>query len=304
MPIGQPPFRYEWNSKFLRLPPGISLGYTHGVVTDAKDNVYIFNQSEHALCVFDREGNFLKSWGGRFKDGAHGLFLGHEGNGIEQLFLIDYVRQEVCKTTLDGEIVLAIGMPPRADIYATPDKYKPTDVCTAPDGTIYLFDGYGQPWIHRHTAEGEYIDSFGGEGDAPGQLRCPHGGWIDTRKTEPELYVADRGNNRIQVFTLNGKHKRFITAEMKQPCCFYQFKNEMYVPDLLARVTILDIHDKPVAVLGDNPDAPKTPGWPNIQSHLQDGKFSSPHAACVDSHGDMYVVEWIDTGRVTKLVLQ
>ena len=104
-----------------------------------------------------------------------------------------------------------------------------------------------------------------------------------------------------QVFTLDGKHHRFIKDEMKSPCCFFQWKDEMYIPDLLARVTIYDKNDKAVAVLGDNPEAPTTKGWPNIQDKLQKGKFNSPHACCVDSHGDVYVVEWISTGRVTKL---
>ncbi|HWB54553.1 MAG TPA: hypothetical protein VG722_10185 [Tepidisphaeraceae bacterium] len=304
MIIGSAPFLYEWNSSFLRLPPEVKLGYTHGVVTDADDNVYVFNQSEHALCVFDRQGNYVKSWGSQFKDGAHGLFFTHDADGSERLFLIDYVRQEVCKTTLGGDILMSIGLPPRSDIYPKSEMYKPTDVCVAPDRSIYVFDGYGQPWVHRYTAAGEYIDSFGGDGSEPGKLKCPHGGWVDTRKAEPELYVADRGNNRIQVFTLDGKHKRFITKEMKQPCCFFQFKKNLYVPDLQARLTILDLHDDPACVLGDNPEAPKTEGWPNIQNKLQDGKFNSPHACCVDSRGNVYVVEWIETGRVTKLTRQ
>lgn len=301
MLIGSPPYQYEWNSNFLRVPHGVHFGYTHGVVTDSQDNLYIFNQSEQAVCVFDSQGRFMRSWGSQFKEGAHGMFFAADPDGFECLFLTDYVRQEVCKTSLEGEILFRIGIPPGRDIYDSLAKYKPTDVCVGLDGTIYVFDGYGLPWIHRYTRRGDYIGSFGGDGDAPGKLRCPHGGWVDTRKSESELYVADRGNNRIQVFTLDGMHKRFITAEMKQPCCFYQFKNEMYVPDLQARLTILDINDKPVAVLGDNPEAPKIAGWPNIQSHLQDGKFNSPHAACVDSKGNIYVVEWIDTGRVTKL---
>jgi hypothetical protein len=88
---------------------------------------------------------------------------------------------------------------------------------------------------------------------------------------------------------------------MKQPCCFFQWRDEMYIPDLQARLTILDKNDKVAAVIGDNPEAPGTKGWPNIQDKLQAGKFSSPHACCVDSRGDVYVAEWISTGRVTKL---
>ena len=124
---------------------------------------------------------------------------------------------------------------------------------------------------------------------------------MDTRRSEPELYVADRGNNRIQVMTLDGKHKRFLKDEMKQPCCFYQFKDYLVIPDLQARVTIYDKNDKPAAILGDDPEAPKTAGWPNIQDKIKPGYFSSPHAACVDSHEDIYVVEWILDGSDNQI---
>jgi len=76
------------------------------------------------------------------------------------------------------------------------------------------------------------------------------------------------------------------------------------VPDLQARLVVLDKQDKVCAVLGDNPTAPKTEGRPNIQSKLVDGKFNSPHQCCVDSHGDVYVVGWISDGRITKLTRQ
>jgi hypothetical protein len=299
--LGTGNFQYEWVDNWAKLPKGMELGYTHGVVVDAKDNVYIHNQSKDAVIVFDRDGNFIKSWGPEYAGGAHGEFLSKEPDGREYLFLADYAQHRVAKHTLDGKVVFTVGMPDRKDIYASVDDFKPTDVCTAPNGDFYVFDGYGKPWIHQYSKDAKYIRSIGGEGSEPGKLSCPHGGWVDTRRSEPELYVADRGNNRIQVMTLDGKHKRFLKEEMKQPCCFYQFKDYMVIPDLQARVTIYDKNDKPAAILGDDPEAPKTDGWPNIQAKLKKGKFSSPHAACVDSHEDIYVVEWISTGRITKL---
>src|SRR5437763_8912100 len=190
MQIGNPPHQYEWLDNYPKLPKGISFGYTHGVDTDARDNLYVHNQSKDAVCVFDRDGNFIKSWGSEFKDGAHGMFLAKEREG-EFLYFADYARQLVVKTTLDGQKLFDIGIPPREDIYKSKDQYKPTDVCTAPDGTFYVFDGYGQPWIHRYTPDAKYIDSFGGAGSEPGKLSCPHGGWVDTRRGKPELYVAD-----------------------------------------------------------------------------------------------------------------
>ncbi len=305
--LGTGDHTYTWNSHWAKLPAGITLGYTHGVAVDKDDNVYIHNQSKDSVCVFQPDGTFIKSWGPEFKDGAHGLYLSRENDGAEYLFIADYVRQEVLKTTLDGEKLFGLGIPDRPDLYPDPTKYKPTDVCVSPGGDFYIVDGYGSNWIHHHAANGTYLRSFGGTGSEPGQVKCPHGAWVDTRpgkEADPELYVADRGNNRVQVFTLDGRHKRFITDEatMRRPCCFYQWRDELYIPHLDARVSIWDKNDQTIAILGDNPDAPKTEGWPNIQDKLQPGKFNSPHACCVDSKGDIYVVEWISTGRVTKLV--
>jgi len=114
--------------------------------------------------------------------------------------------------------------------------------------------------------------------------------------------VADRGNYRIQIFSLDGKHIGFVAEELRYPCCFYQFGDEIYIPDLRGRVTIFDKNNKLITHLGDNPGVWEKKGWPNLPpEEIQVGKFNSPHALCVDSHGDIYVVEWIATGRLTKL---
>ncbi len=305
MILGNGLYQYEWQGDWMKLPASIRLGYTHGVVTDSSDNVYVHNTSDHALCVFDREGKFITSWGKEFEGGAHGMFLSREGNE-EFLYFADTRRRLIVKTTLDGRELFTLGHPPRTDIYDKPEKFTPTDVCVAPNGDFYVMDGYGQPYVHRYDRNAEYLGTFGGPGNAPGQLKCPHGGWVVLRNgaEAAELYIADRGNNRIQVFTLDGRHKRFITDEMRQPCCFFEHKGDLYIPDLLSRITILDQNDKLVAHLGQADEMNKTPNWPNIQYKIQPGKFSAPHAVCVDSHDDIYVAEWISSGRLTRLKRQ
>jgi DNA-binding beta-propeller fold protein YncE len=299
MNLGQGSYTYEWDGNWAKLPAGKSFGYTHGIRADVKDNIYVFNQSKDAICTFDKDGNFIRSWGEKYAKGAHGLFLSTEKEG-QFLYLADYELQEVAKYTLDGKEVLQFKIPPREDIYMG-KPYKPTDTCVAPNGDVYIFDGYGTPYVHRYDKGGKYIQSIGGPGNGAGQLSCPHGGWVDTRRGDPELYVADRGNNRIQVFSLDGKHKRFIKDEQDMPCNFFEFKGDLYIPDLHSRVTILDKNDKFVVHLGSNKEAWNTTGWPNIQDKLQEGKFNSPHNLGVDSQGNIYVAEWISTGRVTKL---
>ena len=102
---------------------------------------------------------------------------------------------------------------------------------------------------------------------------------------------------------MDGKHIGFLTDAMRRPCHFDQAKNgDLLIPDLWGVVTIYDKDNKPVAQLGDNQGVWEKKGWPNLPDDTwQPGKFISPHAACWDKRGDMYVVEWIAEGRVTKL---
>jgi hypothetical protein len=177
----------------------------------------------------------------------------------------------------------------------------------APDGRIYVADGYGQPWIHVYTKEARYITSFGGKGSGKGQLDNPHGIKIDTRGSRPLVLVSDRGNSRLQYFTLDGEHARFVQGDLRKPCTTIQWQDEIYIPDLFSRVTILDKRDKLVTHLGDREDCWKKEGWPNLpKSDWVEGAFSSPHDLHVDRSGNIYVVEWLSEGtpKITKLLRQ
>jgi streptogramin lyase len=198
---------------------------------------------------------------------------------------------------------LTIATPDLSQIYDDDRIFHPTDVAVAPNGDIYIADGYGQHWIHQYSASGDYIRSWGGMGSEPGKLNCPHGISVDLRREEPEIYVADRGNHRIQVFSLDGQHRRFIDENMDMPCSFYYHDGELYFPDLHSRITIFDREDKLITHLGEDQQAYKQPGWPDLdRSYFRANRFSSPHGICVDSTGNIYVVEWTRTGRITKLV--
>lgn len=300
--IGNGTHVYEVLEGWAEVPEFIKLGYTHGIVVDSQDNVYIFHTNKPTVVKFDKEGNYLSSWGDEFIDGAHGLYLHKEGDR-EFLYVTDTTRGQMVKTTLDGEHVLTLGTPDLPDVYDSEKKYVPTDVAVAPNGDIYVTDGYGQNWIHQYTSEGSYIRSWGGSGSEPGKMNCPHGISIDLRGPEAEIYVADRGNHRIHVFTMDGRHKRFIDENMDMPCSFYFYGDEIYFPDLHSRITIFDRNDKLITHLGEDQQAYKQPKWPNLDpGYFRANRFSSPHGVCVDSAGNLYVAEWTCDGRVTKLV--
>jgi sugar lactone lactonase YvrE len=299
--VGNGTHRYEMNADWAKLPDHVRFGYAHGIVTDDENNVYVFHTNEQSVVKFDPSGRYIESWGDEYAGGAHGFYLHKEGN--EQfLYVTDTARGLMVKTTLRGEKVLELGAPDLPDVYDADRKYIPTDVAVAPNGDIYVTDGYGQNWIHRYRANGEYIDSFGGKGSGVGQLNCPHGISVDVRSGEPELYVADRGNHRIQVFTLTGEPKRVIDQNMDMPCSFYFHGSEMVFPDLHSRITIFDGDDRLITHLGEDQQAYKQKGWPNVpDTYFRDNRFSSPHGVCVDSGGNIYVAEWTQYGRVTKL---
>ncbi len=309
--IGIGKHTYEAIHDWGELPAGIKYGNTHGVVEDSQGHIYVHHtvhatsESADSMVVFDANGKFVKSWGKEFKGGAHGLHIRKEGS-TEFLYLCGTARGMVMKATLNGEPVFTLGYPEQSAAYKPgPDgkkpKYSPTNLAIAPNGDLYVGDGYGSSFINQYNNKGEYIRTFGGKGKEAGKLDCPHGIIVDGRDGAPVLTVADRGNARIQRFTLDGKHIDFVGGT-NMPCHFNFFKNgDAVIPDLGARVTLLDKHNRVIAHLGDDSDSK----WRDTRKLSRDrftpGKFVAPHGACFDHVGNIFVVEWVEVGRVTKL---
>jgi hypothetical protein len=174
-------------------------------------------------------------------------------------------------------------------------------VAIAPNGDLYVGDGYGSYYVNQYNSKAEYIRTFGGKGSAPGQLNEPHGIWVDTRGNHPLLVVADRRNNRLQRFTMEGTHVDFVPG-FRLPCHFDEQRGHVVVPDLHGRVTLIDKDNQVIEHLGDS----NAPVWNNpLRSRPRDafipGQFICPHGACFDHEGNIFVVEWVEVGRVTKL---
>ncbi len=310
--VGTGDHTYEWIDNWAKLPEGKRFGNTHSVVETADKNMLIHNASPtgDCTCVFDPDGKFVKSWGSEYSEGAHGMDLRTEG-GKEFLYLAPTSMHKVFKTTLDGEVVLQLEFPKLArDVkngaivpdYTSEKAFVPTFIALPDNGDFYVTDGYGSNYIHRYNSKGDYLQSWGGKGKEPGQLNCPHGIWVDTRGgAEPSLVVADRANKRLQWFTMDGKFIKMLTDNLRHPCMFDQRGTDLLVPDIDGKVTILDKDNNLITHLGDNPNKKQ---WFNNgvkPKDLQPGFFCTPHSARFNSRGDIFVVEWLPYGRVTKL---
>lgn len=294
---------YEAYHDWLSPPAGLKWGDTHGVCQDSKGRIFIghtvhpSSESGDAIVVFDDKGKFIRSWGSRFRNGAHGLDVRKEG-ADEFLYHCDIEHRLVVKTTLEGEALWEKSFPAESGKYANVEQFKPTNVAFAPNGDFYVGDGYGSSFIHQYNLKGDYLRTIGEPGSAAGQLNCPHGLWVDARAGDPKLVVADRGNRRLQYFSLDGKHLGFVTEGMRMPCHFKTRGPLMLIPDLESVVTIVDGDNRVVAGLGDgHPSSLR--GAPREQ--FIEGKFIHPHSATFLANGDILVVEWVPIGRITLL---
>jgi hypothetical protein len=317
--LGEGRYKYEVVEGWGQLPEGKKYGHTHGVCETADGRIFIHNASPtgDSTCIFDADGKFIKSWGPQYKDGAHGMQLRKEGNQ-EFLYLAPTSMHKVFKTTLDGEVVMELGVPDAKNAkgeacYPDPNKYVPTNIAFGPNGDFYVADGYGSNYIHQYDKAGKYIRTWGGTGTDDGQLKCPHGIWCDTRDAaNPMILVADRSNVRLQWFTLDGKHIKTISQAdagkegkdiLRHPCHFDQRGTDLLIPDLHGRLTIFDKDNNLVCHLGDPSDPKKRGNHGVTPDQLIPGEFITPHQAIWDRAGNIYCAEWLPYGRVTKLKL-
>jgi DNA-binding beta-propeller fold protein YncE len=299
--LGTGRHRYEWVRGWGLLPGGRDYGNTHGgIIIDASERVYVNTDTTDAVLMFDTDGRFLGSWGKEFAGGLHGMTIVRECDR-EILYLTHTGRHEVVKATLDGQVMMTFPFPSQAGIYSMPDQYKPTGVAVAPNGSVYVCDGYGLSWVHQYAPDGGYVRSWGGKGTDPGKFNTPHGVLIDTRRNPPVLVVADRENGRLQIFDLDGKLIEAVNGILRRPCGAHLQGDDLVVPDLDGRVTILDNANKLITHLGENPNASLRANNGVDKSQWEDGLFLAPHSARWDSEGNLYVMDWNFRGRMTKL---
>ncbi len=280
-------------------------GYTHqdvcGVSVDSGDRVYIINRGAPRLMVYERDGSFVGSWGeDLFSPRTHGVTVGPN----DEVYCVDEGNHVIYKYTRDGDLLSTIGTKGVASdtgydgsslptiTYGGPPFNRPTNLSVAPNGELYVSDGYGNARVHRFTADGELIQSWGEPGTDPGQFHLPHGIWVGP---DSRVWVADRENDRLQIFSPDGEFLDQWTqvqrpsslqivgdlvyvSEMAWPAGHYSYSLGDITEILHSRVSVFDLDGNLVTrISGDDPCAP--------------GNFVAAHDICVDSHGDFYVGE-------------
>lgn len=295
--LGSGDYRYEVIESWGKLPDGWHFKEVAAVGVDNHDNVYCFTRGDHPVIVFDKNGNFQHSWGeGTFKR-AHGVTMAPD----DTIFLTDDGDHTVRKCTLDGKVLMTLGIPGKAAAYQGGEPFnRCTHVAFSPRGDIYVSDGYGNSRVHKYSPDGKLLLSWGEPGSDPGQFNIVHN--ICTDK-EGWVYVADRENNRVQVFDGNGKYETQWN-NMHRPCALYMdtTKREpicyvgelgpglgvnLEAPNLGNRVDIYDKYGKRLARLGD------------IRAGEKPGQFIAPHGIALGSNGDIFVAEvsWTIMGQ-------
>jgi DNA-binding beta-propeller fold protein YncE len=204
--VGTGKYTYELIRDFLKSPDGEPFGLVSRVAADAQDRIYVFQRRDPPVVVFDREGKYLGAWGNGEVTDPHGLKI--VGDVVYTTDRSDSVAKSF---TLDGKPLLEIGERGvhsdtghvanwLAERAAGPFNH-PTEMMAHPNGDLYVTDGYRNARVHRFTRDGRLVKSWGAPGKAEGQFHLPHSIALDD---DGKLYVADRSNKRIQIFSPDG----------------------------------------------------------------------------------------------------
>jgi DNA-binding beta-propeller fold protein YncE len=308
--VGTGEFQFQAQVGWEQLPAGWNLVEVAGVATDSSGNVLVFNRGEHPLIVFDRQGRFLRSWGEGVFVRPHGLTIGPD----DAVYCVDDAGHAVHKFSPEGELVLSLGVPGvAADTGAQGFDYRtirraagpfncPTNLALAANGDMYVADGYGNARVHHFAADGQLIRSWGRCGAGPGEFHVPHGIAVDRAGT---VYVADRENSRIQLFSPDGRFVDQWTG-IARPCQVrFDAVGNLYVAELGYRAGMFPGNVPPPESTAEG--AGPTGGRLSIfgaggqlltrigggERPTAAGDFLAPHDVWIDRFGDVYTAEVI-----------
>ena len=296
---------YKPVGDWLKLPAGRpTLGNMHGdIAVSSKGEVYVSVQDPQAgLQVFAPDGTFLRNVTDAPSD-LHGFVIRRQPDG-EFVFGVSLRGQAVVKIGLDGKVAMTI------PASAFPEEFKTrnarsgqlalalTGVDVAPNGDLYVTDGYASDYIHRFDRTGKYIRSFGGKKE-PYYFSTLHKLAIDTRFQPARIIACDRANNRVVHLSLDGDFLGVVAKDLLLPAAVTIDGDFAVVGELRGQVTVLDKSGQVVTRLGTNAE-PGIGGNQLKPEQWRTGFFGSPHGVAVNTRGDLFVAEFNAFGRVHR----
>ena len=297
--VGTGVHKFEVNEDWANVPDGWNAPMC-AVAIDSQDRVYGFNRGEHPVILFDREGNYLRSWGEGLFALPHAITVDDQ----DHVWIVERDNGQIMKFTAEGELLSTIGTKGyRSNTGVDPadfgsSMYKnvthgggpfnlPAGIAVAPNGEVFVADGYANARMHKFDPQGRHLLSWGEPGDGPGQFQLPHGVWIDRKD---RVLVADRQNDRVQVFTRDGELITVWETELVGPAAFHVDEDDIvYVPEHNAGFfSVLTLDGERLARWGSEVN-------------------QSCHGVAGDSQGNIYFVQPVAPGsgrRIVKYVRQ
>lgn len=293
--VGSGTHTYDVQEDWARLPAGWTMPAA-AVAVDSQDRVFCFNRDpDHPIVVFDRQGNYLFSWGANLIAFAHAITIDKN----DDIWLVDRNHGQIMKFTPEGKLLRTIGEKGyRSDTGVDPADFSsqaylnvthggapfnlPTDIAFTESGDMFITDGYGNARVHKFSATGDYLFSWGEPGTGPGEFNMPHGVWIDR---QGRVLVCDRENDRVQIFTQDGTYVNTWPAKLIGPAVFYVDDDDIvYIPEHNGgMVSVLTLEGERLTQWGDP-------------------MYRSCHGIWGDSHRDIYVVQPVQGKRGRQIV--
>ena len=283
--VGTVDYKYERVPLWPNMPKYWAFGAASDGAVNSKDEIHIFSRGNHPVTIWDKDGNFISSWGeGTFSANPHGIYIAPNDN----VWLVDRDFHIATEYTPSGTPIRTLGekLAPSPSFQGLPFN-MPSGLAIAPNGELFVSDGYGGHRVHKFSAEGELLLSWGKQGTGPGEFALLHNIWVDKNS---RIIICDRENDRIQIFDDQGNFIEEWT-DISKP-------GDVWVHDDLVYCVEQGDHG---GVSIWTLDGEVVSRW-KIDEDPGKGSILGGHGITVDSEGSIYVTEIGNGERVSKFV--